>query len=53
MGLFAGEDSNVKWSWEHPLARQSGQDLMAKLMLGGQGRACRAGRHVAGLVPGV
>ena len=37
VGLFAGEDSNVKWSWEHPLGTDNlGRDLMAKLMLGGQ-----------------
>lgn len=37
IGMFAGEDSRVKWDWAHPLGTDNlGRDLMAKLMLGGQ-----------------
>ena len=37
VGLFAGEESRVKWSWEHPLGTDNlGRDLTAKLMYGGQ-----------------
>ena len=37
VGLLAGAESNVKWSWAHPLGTdQLGRDLLAQLMLGGQ-----------------